>query len=209
MLLSMYVRAELERRDDRPREDHVVRLTGVGWADYERLLEIRGDRSAPRFTYLDGTLEIMSPSKDHEAIKSFVGRLVEAYCLHADIPFSPFGSWTLKDEPEQSGVEPDECYVFGEAPEAVRPDLAIEVIWTSGSLDKLEVYRRLSVPEVWTWRKGSIVVHALRKDRYVEVERSVALPGLDLDLLVEHLDRPTAYHAIRAFRAALEAKRGE
>jgi len=28
-------------------EDHFVHLDGVTWADYERLLEIRGDHSAP------------------------------------------------------------------------------------------------------------------------------------------------------------------
>jgi hypothetical protein len=28
------------------------------------------------------------------------------------------------------------------------PDIAIEVVWTSGGIDKLEVYRGLDVPEV-------------------------------------------------------------
>lgn len=203
----MYAREELSRRDDRPHEDHVVQLEQVSWSDYERLLAIRGDRSAPRFTYIEGLLEIMSPSKDHESIKSFIGRLVEAYCHHAGIVFSPYGSWTLKEEKKERGAEPDECYVFGEAP-ADRPHLAIEVEWTSGRIDKLEVYRKLDVREVWRWRKGSIEVYVLRGEQYVRSPKSEALPGLDLDLLLSFLDRPTAYHAVRDFRAALEGLAG-
>jgi Uma2 family endonuclease len=199
-----YVRAEMETRDDRPTEDHVVHIDGATWADYERLLEVRGDRSAPRISYLEGTLEIMSPSRDHERIKSYIGRLVEAYCLNAGIRFSPFGSWTIKERNQERGAEPDECYIFGDA-DADRPHLAIEVIWTSGRLDKLEIYRRLGVGEVWVWRKGHVQPYALRGDHYEPVGRSQALPDLDLELLVQFLDRPTAYDAIRDFTAAIPA----
>ncbi len=38
------------------------------------------------------------------------------------------------------------------------PDLAIEVIWTSGGIDKLESYRGLGVGEVWFWREGRMEV---------------------------------------------------
>jgi hypothetical protein len=33
--------------DDTPREDHVVFLSGIGWEDYERLLDMRGERYEP------------------------------------------------------------------------------------------------------------------------------------------------------------------
>ena len=200
-----YSRALLETRDDRPTEDHVVQIDGATWDDYERLLEIRGDRSAPRITYVNGRLEIMTPSRDHEGIKSLIGCLVEAYCLYAGIRFSPFGSWTLKERSRESGAEPDECYVFGDK-DAERPHLAIEVVWTSGRLDKLEVYRNLGVAEVWYWRKGRIQPYVLGDGDYRPVDRSAALPGLDLDLLVRFLDRPTAYDAIRDFQAALTSR---
>ena len=32
--------------DDRPREDHFVHLHDVSWADYRRVLELRGERSS-------------------------------------------------------------------------------------------------------------------------------------------------------------------
>lgn len=198
--------------DDTPTEDHFVRLHGVSWRDYERLLAMRGDHSAPRIAYLEGEVEIMSPSRTHERVKSLIGRLVETWCLVKGVEFSPFGSWTQKDKAVARGVEPDECYVFGTEP-AERPHLAIEVIWTSGGLDKLEIYRLLDIPEIWIWRKGRIQVHVLAKApasapgdaRYVPSARSEALPSLDLAQLASFLDRPTASQAIREYRQALGA----
>ena len=84
-----------------------------------------------------------------------------------------------------------------------RPDLAIEVVWTSGGIDKLEIYARLGVGEVWFWRDGRIEVHVLRGGRHERATRSALLPDLDIDLLCSFLDRPTALQAVRAFRAAL------
>ena len=202
----MIARAELVDRGDEPREDHYVHLYGVTWADYLRLLEIRGDRSAPRITYLEGTLEIMSPSRTHEEIKSYIGRLVEAWCLERGVEFTPYGSWTLKNKRKKRGAEADECYVFGTEPKRKpRPDLAIEVIWTSGGIDKLNVYRKLGVREVWHWEGGNIRIHVLRGAQYEAAPASEALPGIDLEQLASFLDRATASEAIREYRAALRS----
>lgn len=203
----MIARAELVDREDEPREDHYVHLHGVTWADYIRILEIRGDHSAPRITYLEGTLEIMSPSRTHDEIKSYIGCLVEAWCLERGVEFTPYGSWTLKSKREKRGAEADECYVFGPTPRRKRrPDIAIEVVWTSGGIDKLNVYSKLGVREVWYWEDGRIQVHVLRGSVYEPASESQALPGIDLVQLVGFLDRPTASRAILDYRAAL---RGE
>lgn len=191
------------------RWDHMVRLHDVSWEDYERILAIRGDRSAPRISYLEGELEIMSPSRDHEAIKSLLGRLVEVWCLVHDVEFSTVGSWTVKDREVERGAEPDECYLFGEHdPAAVRPHLALEVVWTSGGIDKLEIYRLLGVGEVWYWEDGVLTVHVLEGDTYREAPASRVLPALDLQQLASFLDRPTTSEAMRAYRAALRDPRG-
>ncbi len=190
-------------RDDAPVGDQFVHLR-VSWDDYERVLAMRGDRSGPRICYLDGVLEIMSPSEDHEKLKSRIGRLVEAWCLHHAIPFEPVGNWTLKERKEESGVEPDECYKLRTL-EGNRPHLAIEVIWTHGGIGKLEIYRRLGVPEVWIWRKGRLAVHRLIDGSFQQVEASEALPGLDVAWLATFLDRST-YQAIVDFRVALESR---
>jgi Uma2 family endonuclease len=77
------------------------------------------------------------------------------------------------------------------------------VIWTSGGLDKLEIYRKLGVREVWVWRRGRLTVHALRGESYEQIAASEVLPGIDLDQLLSCLDRPTTSQAIRAYRKLL------
>lgn len=184
--------------------DHMVFLHDLSWDDYESLLRMRGDHSAPRISYLEGEVEIMSPSRTHESIKSMIGCLVETYCLEQGIRFRPLGSWTLKERPKKRGAEADECYILGDA-DAERPHLAIEVVLTSGRIDKLDIYRKLGVAEVWYWRKGHIQPYQLQDERYVPVTASQVLPELDLALLHGFLDEPTAYDAILGYRQALRA----
>jgi Uma2 family endonuclease len=195
--------AALRQHDDRSDADHIVVLHGVSWEDYERLVEIRGEHSAPRIRYLEGEVEIMSPSKDHERIKSYIGRLVEAWCFDRGIEFSAFGSWTLKAEEKDRAAEADECYVFGPEPRET-PQLAIEVEWTRGGIDKLEIYRKLGVGEVWYWRKGVIEIYVLTDGAFARIQRSPLLPDLDVALLASMLDRDTLTQALRDFRKALE-----
>jgi Uma2 family endonuclease len=196
----------LSRPDDAAVDDHIVVLRGAEWSDYQRVLELRGERPVPRLAFLEGALQLTTPSREHETLKSLIGQLVEVWCLERGVEFSAAGSWTLEDKASERGVEPDECYVFGASRDADRPDLAIEVIWTSGGLDKREIYRALSVREVWFWRKGRLTAHALRADGYEEITASEVLPGIDLSELCRFLDRPTASQAIRDYRSTLQAR---
>jgi Uma2 family endonuclease len=185
-----------------PTADQRLVVYSVPWSHYEAQLALRGDAPVPRIAYLDGVLEQMSPSKDHERIKSYIGRLLEAYAFERGIDLSPYGAWTLRSGPREAGVEPDECYIVGDQRKDV-PELAIEVVWTSGGIDKLEIYRRLGVGEVWFWTSGQIEVNVLQGERYVRSERSGLFPGLDVALLCSFLDRPTVSQAVRAFLVAL------
>jgi Uma2 family endonuclease len=185
-----------------PTADQRVIMHGVPWTQYEVMLALRGEKSVPRMAYLGGVLELMSPSRDHERINSFIGCLVEVYALEHGIEFTPYGQWTLRNAPKEAGLEPDECYIVGEQSKD-RPDLAIEVIWTSGSIDKLEIYRRLRIPEVWFWKEERIEIDVLAADEYAACEHSHLFPDLDLSLLISFLDRPSASRAILEYRAAL------
>lgn len=189
-----------------PTADERIVMYNVPWSHFEVQLAMRGDASSPRMAYLDGALELMSPSKGHERMKSYLGRLVEVFALERNIALSPYGGWTLKGAPELAGVEPDECYIVGPDQDKERPDLAIEVIWTSGSIDKLEIYRRLKVGEVWFWKEDALSVHVLSAGRFQAAERSALLPGLDLARLCTFLDRRTATEAMRDFRDALRTR---
>jgi len=194
--------AALREHDDATDSDHIVVLHDVSWEDYERILEIRGEHSAPRISYLEGELEIISPSKDHEVISSHIGHLLVAWCIDRGIEIDAVGSWTLKEEKKQRGAEADEAYIFG-TEERHCPHLAIEVEWTHGGIDKLAIYQRLGVEEVWYWRKGVIEVYVLTEGEFTRTQRSRLVPELDLELLTSMLDRDTLTQAIRDFRKAL------
>jgi Uma2 family endonuclease len=202
-MVAMAIPAAIPAGEYVPTADQRVVMYSVPWSHYEALLALRGEAPGPRIAFLEGALELMTPSKDHGRTKSFLGCLLEAYALERGVDLSPYGSWTVKSAPRQSGAEPDECYIVGADQSRDRPDLAIEVVWTSGGIDKLEVYARLGVGEVWLLKAGRISVHVLRDGRYEFAARSALFPDLDLDLLCSFLDRPTALQAVRAFREAL------
>jgi Uma2 family endonuclease len=185
-----------------PTADQRIVMSPVPWESFEAFLALRADRAAPRLAYLDGAMELMSPSRTHEGIKSYLGMLIEAFALDRGIRFSPYGSWTLR-QPPGAAVEPDECYLFGDQRRDA-PDLVIEVIWTSGGIDKLEIYRRLGVREVWVWRRpNDLAVLVLEEGAYRSADESVFLPGLDLALVTSLLEAPTAFDAVQGLRAAL------
>src|SRR5688572_22857780 len=86
-----------------PDHDAVVFLHGLSWADFEEVARIRGERANPRLSFLDGELEIMSPSTYHEGAKSMIARLLESYLLDEDIDFFGYGSWLVKESEEEAG----------------------------------------------------------------------------------------------------------
>jgi Uma2 family endonuclease len=186
-------------------QDQRIILRGMSWKDYEILLALRGDRGGVRVYYLDGEIELMSPSGGHEGLKTMLARLLEAWADERGLEFNGYGSWTLKSDPNEVGAEPDECYVVGAASKDI-PDIAIEVLWTRGGLRKLDIYRGLGVREVWMLDKSRrIQVHALREPRYEEVGSSEILADLDLTWLASFLDHESQSQAVRALRAAMRS----
>ena len=127
-------------------------LYGVPWSTYVALRDAMDDQASLKMTYLEGTLELMSPSMLHEDAKTIIARLVEVWAMERDIDLRGFGGATFCREAKERGLEPDECYKLGKLEEDGVPDIAIEVVVTSGLVDKMAVYAGLGVPEVWLWR---------------------------------------------------------
>jgi Uma2 family endonuclease len=148
----------------------------------------------------------MTPSHTHEAVKSMIGRLVEAWCMQKGVDITPYGSWTHESKESDRGVEPDECYVLGDDPKPERAHLAIEIFWTSGSIDKLEIYRKLGVREVWIWKAGSLELFKLVDEHYQSISASEVLPGIDLEELLEFVEVRPMTRAVREYRARLSAR---
>lgn len=176
----------------------VVTKHDVSWQAFEDFLVRRGD-ALPRVTYLDGVLELMSPTYDHETIRRRFADVLEAYLDHLGIEWEGVGHWTLKQAPN-AGLEPDECYILRNISRRT-PDLAVEVVWKSGGIDKLEIYRRLGVGEVWFWIDEVVTIWVLRDGGYVRVDESEAAPGIDFSILPEMLALPSQSAVRKALRA--------
>jgi Uma2 family endonuclease len=187
-----------------PEGEQRVVLTGVDWRTYCTARELF-DSPAVRMTYIEGLLEIMSPSRRHEGIKTLIARLVEQFAVEAGVPLYGYGSTTFKREARERGLEPDECYSVGKDM-GEYPDIAIEVAITSGGINKLRVYEGLGVREVWLWREGRFEIYALRQERYQLISASGLMPRLDFAELAEFVEQPDQHRAVLEYRNRLRAR---
>lgn len=187
--------------------DQRAYLNFIDWKHFQKFLKARADSSASRITYNAGRLEIMSPSWNHELIKKNLARLLEAWSVESAIPLNGYGSWLLEHEPSEAALEPDECYLLGPRAGRSQPDLAIEVKWTKGGIEKLPLYARLGVKEVWVWDKGLIVPWLLRGATHIRATRSALLPTIDLKLLAHHSLTEDQPKSIAAFLKVAAKKR--
>jgi Uma2 family endonuclease len=191
----------LSVQSDTDREQRLLMPGTYTWKEFEALEMLLTDSPGLRITYLDGSIEIMTLGEAHEQIKSLIGMFLEAYLIAMEIEFIPVGSATRRGEEKGTSFEPDESYYLYVKKE--QPDLAIEVILTSGNLRKLEKYRRFQIPEVWLWEDNQLQVYYLGAEGYDLVDRSQLLPKLDLDLLVRCVQIPSRLEAMKAFLAGL------
>jgi Uma2 family endonuclease len=184
-------------------------LHGVPWSTYVALRDALDDQSGLKMTYLSGALELMSPSTLHEDAKKLIARLLEVWAMERDVDLRGFGGATFRKEAKERGLEPDECYKLGKLDDDDVPDIAIEVIVSSGLVDKMAVHAGLGVPEVWEWRPSTraIVVHRLINGEYQRRNRSEVLPDLDLALLSSFVQPgENQTRLAKAYQAALRAR---
>ncbi len=177
-------------------QDRSLILYGISWQQLETLEAAFAEVTPVKFFYLDGTLEIMTTSPEHEEYKRTIGLLIETYMREKNIRFYRQGGPTLGSEEIKGRKEPNESYNL-QTKKAV-PDLVIEVIFTSGGIDKLEFYKRIGVPEVWFWEDGTINIYYLQEE-YEKVNGSVLLPELDLEMLVKYINYYDQYDAVSEF----------
>lgn len=168
-----------------PVEGSRLVLHHISWEMYEKLLEIFAEHPKLRMIYYKGTLELMTPLSDHERYSWTLGRLVVVLSEEVGLEIIGLKSTTWRSKPKAVGKEADECfYIQNEA--LVReklkidltvdppPDLAIEIDQSHSSIDKMNVYIELKVPEVWRWQNGKLTVNILTDAGYVDSETSLA-----------------------------------
>jgi Uma2 family endonuclease len=196
--------AQILTQSTTPPAEQRLLLEGVSWQQYETLLATLGDDFPNlRLSYLEGTLEIMTTSPEHEELKKMISMLLEAYFQETRTRFHAIGSATFRKAMKLRGLEPDECYCLEQKKEF--PDLAIEVVLTSGIIDKLDIYRGLGVAEVWQWRDGKFVIYHLRTDGYEQMEQSELLPDLDVQRLANYVNPAEQFDAVMAYRELIRS----
>jgi Uma2 family endonuclease len=170
MLINAKLPFDLNRLSQ---EDQTLSLAGMSWADYEKF----DDPEYPgyRVSYFNGVITLVSPSQNHEIIAEVINYLIVAYCKKINLPYYPMRSTRLTNKP-LAGKEPDVSFSFSSKKSI--PDLAIEVIFSIGSLDDLKKYHSLRVAEVWFWQDYQISFYRLEKDGYIEIAQSLFLPKL-------------------------------
>jgi Uma2 family endonuclease len=187
---------ELLEKLDTQAEQRLI-LRGITWQQYLTIDSVLEDVPGLRLTYYQGLLEVMTLSPRHEREKTTIGRLLETYALATNLDLHGCGSTTYRNEAEARGLEPDECYCVGELKDI--PDFAIEVIVTSGGIDKLQVYIGLNVSEVWFWQDGKFSLHRLQDGVYQQYDKSQFFSELDLTVLASYVQPDNQPAAVRDF----------
>lgn len=178
-------------------EQRFVR-TGVSWEDFKAIQQGFANSPGVRLFYYRGELEILGTSPEHEIVKGNIGFLVEDYMLTAGLEFVATGSFSQERE-DEAAAQADESYCFDQ--QKPIPDLAIEVVITSGGPSKLKRYKALGVKEVWFWEDGVIEVHHLEGGSYKRINRSRFLPNLNTEHLAMYAAIVSRPEAVRRFRA--------
>jgi Uma2 family endonuclease len=194
----------LDKPAHQPTEEKLVTLYGINWEKFKAIEAQLEDNRDVRLSYLSGVLEIMSPiGETHEYIKRTLGLLLEAYMKEKGIRFYALGGFTLEAPGYASGT-PDDSYSIGSKKEV--PDIVIEIIVTSGTINRRELFKPMKVPEIWFWKSNQLRVFQLKEGEYEEVFRSSFFPDLDLALLLRYIGYPDQYDAVQEFQAVI---RGE
>jgi Uma2 family endonuclease len=172
------------------------------------------DSCAPRLTYDRGTLEIMSPSSEHERYNRTIAQIVEELAVEMNLDFDGLGSTTFRREDLDRGFEPDSCfYIQNVRPIRPKkridltvdppPDLIIEVDITSTSLDRFSIFAEVGVLEVWRFDGNRLTIHELKAGKYEERDTSVVfagIPAAEITALIKDSERLSRPEWVRKLR---------
>ena len=167
------------------KQDRTISFSGMTWEDYEKFstAEYLGYRTS----FLNGVITLMSPSQNHEIVKDFIFLLVITYCDAFEIDYYTTGSTTYKDKHQQVGKKPDTSFCFDSLKDI--PDLAIEVVFSSGSTNDLKKYQKLGVKEVWFWINNILEIYVLIDGVYRQQQNSFNLSKIENQLLTKYIGR--------------------
>jgi Uma2 family endonuclease len=173
-----------------------VVLHNISWFSYKQIADAVQDQTPAHFTYDRGNLEIKVLSLQHEKLKKLLAMLFERLCEELDIEILRAGSTTFQREDLEHGFEPDECYYVANA-EQMRcknkvnldfdppPDLTIEIDIKHSSLNRMNIFASVGIPEIWRFDGENLTIYLLERNDYVLSETSKLLPFAERNRLSE------------------------
>ncbi|MFM9963336.1 MAG: Uma2 family endonuclease [Planctomycetaceae bacterium] len=208
--------AALQRAINFPesRGDQHLTLWDVDWDAYKQIAEGLTGRHV-RLTYENGRLDLMTISSKHGILCRLFTALIRVLAEELDVPILACGDMTCENEPALKALEPDECfYIQNEL--LVRgkddldltvdppPDLAVEIELSRARPNRMSIYARLRVPEVWRYKGKTLTCSLLTETgHYTESDFSRAFPQLPLSELLRFVERRTQTDEnslVRSFR---------
>jgi Uma2 family endonuclease len=168
--------------------DQLVIVKG-DWAKFKLIQQGCEESPGILVSYFDGTIEIVMPSRPHEIFSGTFHLLLSLYLAHLDIECLATGS-ADQEVKGTAAAQPDQSYcIDGIKP---IPDLSIEVVFSSGGINKLARYQAMvsdrpevnGVPEVWFWEDGVLALYHLRPNGYEKIDQSELLGLSNLNLNV-------------------------
>lgn len=189
-------------------KENPLLFKGLTWREFKAVEQLL-NQPGYRISVLDGTLEIQQmPGESYQALKARIGALLEDYLLMAGFDFTPTGSMTLENEAATVKREADKSYKL--TANSKRPDLTIEIVFSSGGIDKLEVYKRLKISEVWFWEDGVLELYHLRSTDnnafYEKISASETVQEINLEVFCRCILIDNHVEAIKTFQTALSAQ---
>lgn len=163
-------------------QSRIISIPDRTWAQFKLLQQAFENSQAVKLSFFQNTIEISMPSEAHDLFSRIIFFLIGIYCLEKQIQFVPTGSADREKEGEVS-LQPDESFYVGKR--KTIPDLAIEIVFSSGNESKLSKYQALEIPEVWFWEDGVFALYRLFEGEYRKIQRSeiVGLEDLDITIL--------------------------
>jgi Uma2 family endonuclease len=169
---------------DRPAHttDRSIIHTDRTWAQFKLIQAGFSEARGIKLAFYHGTIEILMPGQDHEIFSRIIGYLITTYLIDQGSEFVSTGAMD-QEKTAVAFAQADESFCLGDRKPI--PDLAIEVVFTSGTPHKLEKYQALGVREVWFWQDGTLALYHLGASGYDRVDRShlAELAALDIALL--------------------------
>jgi Uma2 family endonuclease len=191
-----------------------VILDNISWETYQRLMEERGERPKPRYTYDRGRLEIMVTSYEHENLTHVIALLVELLAGELEMDIEGAASTTFQREDLAQGFEPDASFYLQHAADIrgqkqidlhidPAPELVIEIDITHPSLNKFPIFAGLGIPEVWRYHRQALTIFKLEGGSYrahAASELFVGVTGTDLTRLIAESQQVKRTEWLRSVR---------